>query len=118
MSYANFQHERKMDYILHEVNPTGDYTAKVGTAAYKDGLFDNPIVYSDPAADATLTVPDGAYVGQTLMITLESNEDSKTLTITTTTGTDFTMATAGYHVLIVWTGATSGWVKVAGTTTT
>ncbi len=117
MSGANWQYMRKQDYELHAKTITGTYTARTGTSTY-NGLFDNPIIIDDPAADFTLTVPDGEYVGQELMIVLESNASSVTVTVTATTGTDYTLATAGYWVLVRWTGATAGWLKVAGTTTT
>ena len=116
MSGANFQHLRRQDYELHAQTVSSTYTVRTGTPAY-NGLFDNPVIVSDPAAAITLTIPDGDYVGQELMIVFESNGSSQTLTVTTTTGTDYSSSTAGQWTLIRWTGATSGWLKVAGTFT-
>ena len=78
-------------------------------------MADSVVIVEDPAADVTLTVPDGVQVGQTMIIVFESNDDSKTLTVTTTTGTDYSSTTAGQYTYIIWSGATSGWLKVSGT---
>lgn len=115
-NYASFQFARKMDYKVHQLDVTATATVKTGTPTY-NGLFDNPVIVTDPAAATTVTIPDGDYVGQTLMIVLESNDNSQTLTVTCTTGTDYSTSTAGQFTLMVWTGATAGWAKVAGTMT-
>ena len=116
MSFSNYQFMRKQDYELHAKTFTATGTVRTGTATY-NGLFDNPVIVSDPAADVTLTIPDGEYVGQELVIVFESNDNSKTLTVTATTGTDYSSTTAGQWTKICWTGATSGWLKIAGTFT-
>lgn len=116
MSGSNWNLMRRFDMELHAKTFTATGTVRTGRADDK-GLFDNPVIVSDPAADTTLTIPDGSYVGQMLMIVFESNDDSKTLTVTATTGTDYSSTTAGQWTLICWTGATSGWLKVAGTFT-
>ncbi len=116
MSYANVQHALRMDMKLHELTVTATATVKTGTPTY-DGLFDNPVVVDDPADDVTLTIPDGDYVGQTLMVAFNGNTNSKTLTVTCTTGTDYTTTTSGQYTLMVWTGSVAGWAKVSGTMT-
>jgi hypothetical protein len=113
MSRANFQHERKADYELHSTTVTGTHTVKTGTATY-NGIFENPVLITNPAAAFTLTVPDGAYVGQELYVLLTSNSESKTVTITSTTGDDNTLDTAGDFVKYEWFGSTTGWQKVHG----
>jgi hypothetical protein len=113
-NYASFQFANKEDFILHRKVVTGTYTVKTGTAAY-NGLFDNPVDIVNPGASFTLTIPDGAYIGQMLLVTFNGNGSSATVTVTTTTGTDYSTATTGQFTLIVWTGAVSGWLKVAGT---
>jgi hypothetical protein len=113
MSFANFQHARSLDYTLHEKSVTAAYTVKTGTPTY-DGLIDNPINIADPAADFTLTVPDGQYLGQELVVVLTSNASSATVTITTTTGDDNTLDTAGDFAVYQWMGSVSGWQRVHG----
>lgn len=115
-NFASHQFTRKADYKLHELTVTATATVKTGTPTY-DGLFDNPVVVDDPAADVTLTIPDGDYVGQTLMVAFNGNTSSKTLTVTCTTGTDYTTTTSGQYTLMVWTGSVAGWAKVSGTMT-
>lgn len=116
MAYSNYQHARRMDYNLHKLTMTATGTVKTGTPTY-DGLFDNPIVVANPAADVTVTIPDGDYIGQTLFIALNGNASSKTLTVTCTTGTDYSTSTSGQWTLMVWTGSVAGWAKVAGNMT-
>jgi len=116
MSYSNFQHARRMDYTLHDKTITATATVKTGRPA-DDGLFDNPILVVNPAANTTVTIPDGDYVGQTLFIVLNGNASSVTLTVTCTTGTDYTTTTSGQWTLMVWTGSVAGWAKVAGNMT-
>jgi len=113
MSSGNFQFERKRSYELRQRDITGTYTVKTGTATY-NGIIDNPIQIADPAASFTLTVPDGAYPGQTLFIGLTSNASSVTVTVTASTGSggDSTMATAGMYMYLVWVDSTTGWVSV------
>lgn len=113
MAYSNYQHARRMDYKLHDLTVTATATVKTGTPTY-DGLFDNPVIVDDPAANTTVTIPDGDYVGQTLFIVMNGNASSKTLTVTCTTGTDYSTSTSGQWTLMVWTGSVAGWAKVAG----
>ena len=119
MSGANIQHMLRQDMKLHAKTVTATYTAKVGTSVSTGevGTFDNPILVVNPAADVTVTIPDGAYEGQLLFIALNGNTSSKTLTVTCTTGTDYTTTTSGQYTLMVWTGSVAGWAKVSGTMT-
>jgi len=93
------------------------YTARVGSTTDRFA-YDYPIEVENPTDNFTITVPDGYYIGQELLITLNGNTNSKTVTVTTTTGTDYTLATTGMWILMMWTGTVSGWLKVAGTTST
>jgi hypothetical protein len=118
MSYSNFQFARKQDYELHKTTVDATYTVKTGTATYK-GLFDNPVVIDGPAAAVTLTVPDGEYIGQTLMISSQ-DPNSQTITVSvthhvTSDPETFTMSTADQWLLLMWTG--TEWATVAGDAT-
>jgi len=118
VSAGNFQVEKKRNYELQIRNITGTYTVKTGTATY-NGIIDNPIQITDPSANFTLSVPDGAYPGQTLFIGLTSNSDSKTVTVAADTGSggDSTMATAGMYMYLMWVDSTTGWVAVSESVT-
>lgn len=113
MAIANFQFERRKNYELYKKTIAADHTIKTGRAA--DGFhFDNPLIISDPAANVALTLPDGSYEGQTLLINLASNTNSKTITVTASTGSggDSTLTTAGQYMYLLWVDSTTGWVAV------
>jgi hypothetical protein len=112
MSKGNVQSEWLSDLALHERTFTATGTVKTGRADSNDnGLIDNPVLITDPAANVTLTVPDGKQVGQVLFILFTSDASSKTVTITTTTGDDGSLTAAGDYAAFHWMGATSGWQK-------
>src|SRR4030042_1015714 len=119
MSGANLQFMRKQDYQLRHVDVTGTCTVKTGTATY-NGLFDNPVVVTSPAATTTITVPDGQYVGQTLLLTNYVNASSSTINLSvthhiTSDPETFTMSTVDQWLLLIWTG--TEWATVAGDAT-
>jgi polygalacturonase len=109
MSAFNWFETEKRAFDLRTKTVDDDYTVKIGSVS-NNFVFDRVIVVSDPAANCTITVPDGIYVGQQLIITLESNDNSKTVTIDGNAAQDSTMATAGMYQISLWTGATTGWV--------
>lgn len=114
MAIRNWFALRAQSYKANSKTVTATYTARVGSVA-NHFAYDNPIIVVNPAADVTVTIPDGYYVGQTLYIVLNGNTSSKTLTVTCTTGTDYSTSTSGQWTLMVWTGAVAGWAKCAGT---
>jgi hypothetical protein len=113
MSIGNFQVNRNRAYQLNKKTISATYTVRVG-ASSDQFVMDNPIVVDDPSDDFTITVPDAVEIGQTWMVVLESNTNSKTVTITTTTGDDNTLDTEGDFALYVWAGDTSGWQQITG----
>lgn len=116
MSQSNFQFNRMQDYKLHTLNVTATVTVRTGTAAY-DMNIDNPVVINDPGDDVTITVPDGAYIGQTVLISCYSNSGSKTIGISVTHHTTsdpetYTASTVDQWLLLIWTG--TEWAKLGG----
>jgi len=105
-NWFNTEH-RAFDLRTKVVNAA--YTVRVGTVA-NNFVVDRVINIVDPAADFTLTVPNGLYPGQQLMINLVSNGNSKTVTIDGNAAQDSTMATAGQYQISEWTNSTTGWV--------
>ena len=100
----------KKAFDLRTKTVTGTYTVKVGSVS-DNFIFDRVINITNPAANFTLTVPDGRYAGQQLSINLTANTGSKTVTIADTTGgLESTMATTGMYQLSEWTNSTTGWV--------
>lgn len=123
MSAGNFFNTERMAYDLRTVElTTGDgdttYTAKTGRVA-DNFVIDRVIVVTTTADYAmTITVPDGTYYGQELLVILETLGDDETVDVSTTTGDDATQMTAagGYSVL-QWQGSTLGWVELANEAT-
>ena len=89
------------------------YTARVGSTS-NDYIADKVInvVTTAGGNDLTITVPNGQYGGQRLLINLVTLGDDETVTITTTTGDDAVLDTVGDYIALEWTNSTSGWQTV------
>jgi len=111
MSAGNFLATRKRAYDLFTKAVATTYTTRAGGTS--DGFVeDRVITISDAAANFTITVSNGTYEGQRLLITILSNSESITATITTTTGDDCTLDTAGDYISLEWANATAGWQEM------
>ena len=118
MSGGNWQRQQKADYELHTLTVTGTVTVKTGTSTY-NGLVDNPVVVDGPAATTTITVPDGDFVGQTVLISSQ-DPNSQTINISvthhvTSDPETFTASTADQWLLLIWTG--TEWATLGGDAT-
>jgi hypothetical protein len=113
MSAGNFLNTEKRAYDQYTKIVAAAYTVKTGRVT-DNFVFDRVVDVVDPAANFTITLPDGSYPGQNLIIRLSSNSDSKTVTVAAATGSggDSTMATAGMYMLLAWIDSTTGWVAV------
>lgn len=118
-SPANIQYETLRAFDLNKKKATESYTVRVGS---DDNLFqiDNPVYVDDPAADLTITVPDGAVIGQMVYIANKSNSGSKTITLSvsnhyTSAPETFTISTEGQNLLLGWDG--ERWATIGGTAT-
>ena len=66
----------------------------------------------------TITVPDGVYYGQRLLVLFEVEGGTETVDVSTTTGDDATqMTAAGGYWNGEWHGATIGWATISGSAT-
>ena len=86
------------------------YTAKTGRDT--DALnFDRVIrVTTGSTFSLTITVPDGVYYGQKLLVLCEVEGGTETITTTTDTGDNGTSLTAaGGYNRFEWHGSTIGW---------
>ena len=112
MSILNLDFEENRNATERTVTLTNKatYTVKVGTSA-NDLKADKVInvVTTASGNDLVITVPNGRYGGQRLLINLVTLGDNETVTITTTTGDDAAMSSAGDYVALEWTNSTSGW---------
>jgi len=116
-SPGNWFFDEQRAFNLRTVNWTADeasMTAKTGRAA--DGFIIDRVIRVTTTAsgeDKTITVPDGVYYGQQLLVILEVLGDNETLDVSTTTGDDATQMTgAGGYSNLVWMGSTLGWAEV------
>ena len=108
MSSVNLFHTREKAFGLKARSIHSDYTVKVGGSAgsfYKDRV----VKIEGATAAMTVTVPDGVYEGQQLLITFVSGDDYA-ITITTATGSDYSLTTAGDYASLEWANGTAGWI--------
>ena len=117
MSAFNWFTTRERAFELRTKAVTTTYTVTVGSVA-NNFIEDRVITVANVATSFTITVPNGQYPGQRVLISLVGNASAQTLTVTCTVGTDYTLATAGMYVSLEWTNATTGWVALASSTTT
>ncbi|MFA5158160.1 MAG: hypothetical protein WC451_03190 [Patescibacteria group bacterium] len=100
MSSNTLPNERMKASNLFTAKPSGAYTAQVGAQNYMDLVVE----YIDPAANATCTIPDGKFQGQEIIVSLSSNDNSKTITVGYN-ATSAALTAAGDVVLLKWCGA-------------
>ena len=90
------------------------YTAKTGRAA-DDFVIDRVIrVTTGSAYSLTISVPDGVYYGQKLLIIFEVEGNAETIVTSVTSGENITtLSAAGSWSELVWLGSTAGWDQFA-----
>lgn len=108
MSSSNFQFERKRNYELQKKRVDGDHTIRTGRGT-DSLLIDNPVCIYDPEDDIAITLPDGSYIGQEVMVVVESNDDTKDAVLTVSSssaaGEDvITLEDVGEYVKLIWNG--------------
>ena len=96
------------------------YTAKVGSTA--NNLITDRVINVTTAAgcDITITLPDGVYEGQRLLVNFITDGGTSTVTVVATTGAggDSTMVDAGMYMTLEWVNSTTGWIVLAESVTT
>jgi len=108
MSSGNFQTERKRNFELQKKRVNASYTIKTGTATYH-GVIDNPVAIYNPSDDIAITLPDGAYIGQEVLIVVEANTSTKDAVLTVSSSANasedvITLEDAGEYVKLLWNG--------------
>lgn len=110
-----FDTEKKaFDLRTKVLTNAATYTVKVG-AVSDNFVVDRVIevVTVKDGNDLVITVPDGEYPGQRLLIVLKTLGEDETVTVTTTTGDDVAMSAAGDFVSLEWIDSSvSGWQVV------
>lgn len=106
MSKGNYFSTEKGAFELRTKVLTNEstYTARVNAAAYMNGVVDRVIevVTTEDGNDLTITVPNGVFPGQKLLIVLKTLGDDETVTITVTTGDSSAMSAAGDFISMEW----------------
>ena len=108
MSSGNFDQERKRNFQLRAKRVDADYTIKTGRSD-DIGVLDNPVCVYNPADDIAITLPDGSYIGQEVMVAVEANTSSKDAVLTVSTPASasedvITLEDAGEYIKLIWTG--------------
>jgi len=122
MSAGNYFETRRKAFKLRTKEITTSatlttYTTRVGGPA-DDFVVDRVIkVTTTDGNDITITVSNGLYEGQKILIIFQAEGNNETVTITPTTGaaTNLT-ATPGYSYL-EWSNVTTGWVEIKASAT-
>jgi hypothetical protein len=94
------------------------YTAKTGRPA--DNFQIDKVIRVTTASTYSLTVsvPDGTYYGQTLLVLFEVEGGTETVDVNTVTGDNATqMTAAGGYWYGMWHGSTIGWATISGSAT-
>ncbi|KKM77588.1 hypothetical protein LCGC14_1040150 [marine sediment metagenome] len=123
MSAGNFFETQRKAYDIRTVSlatATGaiTYTARVGGTS-DNFIHDRVIrVTTTSTFSMTITVPDGTYYGQLLLVIFEVEASNETVNVTTTTGDNATqMTAAGGYSELQWQGSTLGWVELSNEAT-
>jgi hypothetical protein len=118
MSAANFFNTEKRAVELRTVDLTTSsslttYTAKTGRVT-DNFVMDRVINVTTTSGNSmTITVPDGVYPGQLLLVSFVTEGNVETVDVTTTTGDDATQMTdAGGYWLGIWTDSVNGWATL------
>lgn len=114
MSAGNYFNTRKKAYELRTTTITNKstYTVKVGSPS--DNLVVDAvlkIVTTADGNDLTVTVPNGEYPGQRLILILDTLGDDESVTITVTTGDGVTFDAEDEWVELLWVDDSIGWKK-------
>lgn len=106
------QSQRVKQFTTSSGNIT--YTAKTGRAA-DNFVIDRVIrVTTGSTFSLTISVPDGVYYGQKLLIIFEVEGGTETIDTSVTTGENITqLSAAGSWSELVWLGSTAGWDEFA-----
>jgi len=119
---SNWHESRRKAFVFRTVDLTTSaslttYTVVVGGSgnSFKSDRVIN--VTTTDGNSMTITVPDGIYEGQRLLINFVTEESAETVTVTTTTGGDYSMTAAGDYCSLEWVNSTVGWIYLSEQTT-
>ena len=111
MSITNSLVIRGRAFELTKKTVTTDHTVKVGGPDY-NFHEDRVILIGALTGDITITVPNASYYGQELLIALSGAPGGYSVTVTTTTGNDYTFTAAGDYASLEYVNDVSGWIAL------
>ena len=110
MSAGNLFATRQKAVTLRTKAISATYTVRVGGSAYNH-IKDRVITITDPTASFRVTIPDGVYSGQQLLITLISNANSVAIdAYKATPAAGLNLETAGDFASLEWINSVAGWI--------
>ena len=113
MGASNLFLTRKKAFELRTKAVISTYTVKVG-GSDENHIKDRVITVTDPEEAFTITIPDGVYEGQQLLITFLSDDNDVTVTAyKSTPGAGIDLTAAGDFASLEWVNATVGWIVLA-----
>jgi len=111
MSIINLFETRRKGVTLRSVTLTAaTYTVKVGRPA--DGYIQDRVVNA-VNTPCVITVPNGVYEGQRLLIRCSDASIVGIIDVNTTTGDNADLSANTNFVSLEWVNATSGWQVLA-----
>ena len=117
MSANNLFGTRKRAFELRTKAVASTYTVKVGGTSDKFEK-DRVITVTDPEESFTITIPDGVYEGQQILITFLSDASDVTVTAyKSTPGAGIALTAAGDFASLEWVNSTAGWIVLASQAT-
>jgi len=114
MAVTNLFETRRQAFNLRTVTlNAATYTVKTGRS--EDGRIMDRVI--DAAQCPTvITVPNGVYEGQRLLIKCSDTDLTGIVDVNTTTGDDVDLNATDEYVSLEWVNATAGWQTVASHT--
>lgn len=122
MTVNNFQYTQGRALDADKKVVSAAYTVRTGSTSDRF-KFDNPVVFTDPADDVTVTLGSGSYIGQFQYFVMNSNTNSKTVTLSVTNHETsdpetFAFDAADEALMLVWNGTEWHTVQSSGVTAT
>ena len=114
MSAGNYFETKRKAYDLRTTTITNLSTYSVRVGGASDNFIVDAVVKIVTTADGnnlTLTVPNGKYSGQRLILIFDTQGDDETVTVSVTTGDTVTFDAADEWVELVWIDSSIGWKK-------
>ena len=122
MSAGNwFETKRKaFDLRTKEITTSSTvtaYTSRAGGSAH--GFVEDRVinVITSSGNDLTITVSNGSYEGQRILITFLTEGSDETVTVTVTTGSNYSLTAANDYCSLEWINANVGWIALSEVTT-